>query len=72
MLNENAANQMRELQESLEKKCPFCRHPAPDDEKEVKINLMRRIEVNDPAASSNAPNGTICLLSFGRGAQINR
>eukprot|EP00985_Skeletonema_marinoi_P026994 scaffold21430_cov188-Skeletonema_marinoi.AAC.2 len=46
----NIANQKREVQESMENKCPFCRHPAPYNEKEVKINLMRRIEVNDPAA----------------------
>jgi TPR repeat protein len=46
----NIANQMREVQDSLENKCPFCRHPAPYNEKETKINLMRRIEVNDPVA----------------------
>eukprot|EP00984_Skeletonema_dohrnii_P025896 scaffold15127_cov87-Skeletonema_dohrnii-CCMP3373.AAC.2 len=48
----NIANQIREIQESIENKCPFCRHPAPDNKKEAKKNLMRRIEVNsnDPAA----------------------
>eukprot|EP00984_Skeletonema_dohrnii_P031976 scaffold25260_cov56-Skeletonema_dohrnii-CCMP3373.AAC.1 len=44
------ANQRREFEGKFEHKCPFCRHLAPDNEKETKMNLMRRIEVNDPAA----------------------
>lgn len=43
-------NQRRELQESLESTCLFCRHPIPKNNDEVKINLKRRVEKNDPAA----------------------
>jgi TPR repeat protein len=48
------------IQESIENKCPFCRHPAPDNYEEVKINLMRRIEVNDPAAMRQM--GQFCYI----------
>eukprot|EP00984_Skeletonema_dohrnii_P019251 scaffold9169_cov77-Skeletonema_dohrnii-CCMP3373.AAC.2 len=44
------ANQMREMKEKLEKKCPFCRHPLPKSQEEFKRNLMKRVEVNDPVA----------------------
>jgi hypothetical protein len=44
------ANQVREIQGSLEQKCPFCRHPSPKSDEEVKKNLLKRIEVNDPVA----------------------
>eukprot|EP00985_Skeletonema_marinoi_P030779 scaffold33857_cov73-Skeletonema_marinoi.AAC.1 len=44
------ANQMREMEDKLEKKCPFCRHPVPKLEEESKRNLMKRVEVNDPVA----------------------
>jgi TPR repeat protein len=46
----NYANQMRELDESLERKCAFCRHPIPKSQKKAEMNLMNRIEANDPAA----------------------
>jgi len=73
----NIANQKREVQESMENKCPFCRHPAPYNEKEVKINLMRRIEVNDPAAMRQM--GQFCYYegdhrgafeNFSKGAEL--
>jgi hypothetical protein len=44
------ANRIREIQESLEKKCPFCRHPISKTKKEIDTNCMRRIEANDPVA----------------------
>ncbi len=42
------ANQRREVRESLESTCLFCRHPAPKNYQEIKINLKRRAEKNDP------------------------
>lgn len=42
-------NQRRELRESLESTCLFCRQSAPKNNEEIKINLKRRIEKNDPA-----------------------
>jgi tetratricopeptide (TPR) repeat protein len=43
------ANVIRELQEKLEQKCPFCRKPIKTD-KEKEENVMKRIEANDPKA----------------------
>eukprot|EP00985_Skeletonema_marinoi_P011099 scaffold5247_cov158-Skeletonema_marinoi.AAC.1 len=42
------ANQVREIQESLEHKCPFCRTAAP--EPCDFSDLMKRVEANDPVA----------------------
>jgi len=41
---------MREINESLPHKCPFCRNPVPKSEEEFKRNLMERVEANDPFA----------------------
>jgi tetratricopeptide (TPR) repeat protein len=41
------ANMMRQMQESLDETCPFCRKPAPA-EKDVEGYRMKRIEANDP------------------------
>ena len=30
--------------------CPFCRHPVPKSEAEADLNLMKRVEKNDPGA----------------------
>jgi TPR repeat protein len=30
--------------------CPFCREPAPDTYAEVDLNMMKRVEKNDPVA----------------------
>jgi len=38
---------MRQMQESLDETCPFCRKPAPA-EKDVEGYRMKRIEANDP------------------------
>jgi len=44
------ANKRREFEGKFEHKCPFCRHPGPKTHEEAEVNLMRRIEVNDPSA----------------------
>ena len=44
------ANKMREKKGRLERKCPFCRHPTPRSVEEIKMNHMKRIEVNDAYA----------------------
>ena len=44
------ANDVRQLQENMERICPFCRHPAPKSQEEADRNLMKRVEANDPAA----------------------
>ena len=46
------ANTMRELEGRLEHKCPFCRNPEPKTHEEILRILMKRAEVNDPAAIS--------------------
>jgi tetratricopeptide (TPR) repeat protein len=43
------ANIIREMQDKLEHKCPFCRKVLPSD-KEAEENIMKRIEANDPVA----------------------
>ena len=43
-------NKMREEKQRLEQKCPFCRQPAPETDKEIEMNLMKRVEANDPFA----------------------
>jgi 2-keto-4-pentenoate hydratase/2-oxohepta-3-ene-1,7-dioic acid hydratase in catechol pathway len=47
------ANHTREVNESLEPKCPFCRHPKPETVEEIKMNVMKRVEANDPVAMCN-------------------
>jgi hypothetical protein len=44
------ANTMREYEESLQYKCPFCRQPVPKSAAESFANQMKRVEANDPAA----------------------
>mmetsp|Transcript_5572 Transcript_5572/g.8330 ORF Transcript_5572/g.8330 Transcript_5572/m.8330 type:complete len:296 (+) Transcript_5572:165-1052(+) len=44
------ANQLREIDESLEQKCAFCRHPLPSLEVDVEQMRMKRVEANDPVA----------------------
>jgi hypothetical protein len=46
----NYANQKRETEKKMDPRCPFCRHPASKTDEEFKMNLMRRIQVNDPVA----------------------
>eukprot|EP00984_Skeletonema_dohrnii_P008303 scaffold3042_cov127-Skeletonema_dohrnii-CCMP3373.AAC.6 len=42
------ANTMREIEGSMDRRCPFCRHPLPATEEEALKLLMRRVEANDP------------------------
>jgi hypothetical protein len=46
------ANQMREIQGSLDPKCPFCRHPVSKSLEESIQKMKKRIEANDPVAMS--------------------
>jgi len=38
------------MEQKIERKCPFCRHPAPKSDEEVDRNRMKRVEANDPVA----------------------
>jgi hypothetical protein len=44
------ANIIREREQKIESKCPFCRHPMPKSQEEADRNMMKRVEVNDPVA----------------------
>ena len=44
------ANEMREKEGGLEHKCAFCRKPTPKSQESIESNLVKRVEVNDPAA----------------------
>ena len=47
------ANQLREIEQGLEQRCPFCREPMPIGDKqdeEFEKNYMKRVKVNDPVA----------------------
>ena len=48
------ANKKREVAESLQQRCPFCRHPAPKTVKEADKNSSRRVESNDPLSLNAA------------------
>ncbi|KAK1733468.1 Sel1-like repeat family protein [Skeletonema marinoi] len=45
------SNDVRIHQASLERTCPFCRHPAPKSKDEEIKNIMKRVELNDPVAT---------------------
>ncbi len=45
----NHANKLREAEQGLEHKCPYCREPMIANE-EIHQNLMKRVKVNDPVA----------------------
>ena len=42
------ANVLREEEENLEPRCPFCREPVPNTDEEVNKMAEKRIEANDP------------------------
>ncbi len=44
------ANIIRQRKANLQRKCPFCRHPTPQLDEEMELNLMRRVGANDPVA----------------------
>ena len=41
---------LRELKEKVEQTRPFCRHPKPKTKAEAELDVMKRIEANDPVA----------------------
>ena len=41
---------------NIEPTCPFCRHPVPETEEEIKKNLMKRVEANDHNALNKMGN----------------
>ncbi len=48
-------NQMREIDQKLSTKCPFCREtlPGETDDEECDKRRMKRVEMNDPAAMAD-------------------
>ncbi len=48
----NFANQKREFERGLQKKCSFCRKAVRKTKEEADEQLMKRIEANDPVAMS--------------------
>jgi hypothetical protein len=44
------ANQLRELEQGLEQRCPYCRDPLPVTKKESQKNVTKRAKANDPIA----------------------
>ena len=46
----NIANQKREFEAGLQRRCAFCREPAPKSLQEADKRIMKRIKENDPAA----------------------
>jgi tetratricopeptide (TPR) repeat protein len=43
---------MREFEQGLEQKCPYCREPLPEAKEEMDQNYMKRVKANDPIALS--------------------
>ena len=46
----NYANQKREIEGRLQRKCPFCRKAVAKTDEEINEQYMKRIEANDPVA----------------------
>ena len=44
------ANMLREREQGLKGRCPYCREPNPKTKQEADQNLMKRVKANDPAA----------------------
>jgi TPR repeat protein len=44
------ANVIREREQGLEMRCPYCREPIPKTDEEADQNLMKRVKANDPNA----------------------
>ncbi len=44
------ANIIREEEEGMEHKCPYCREPMPETKEEMDQNYTKRIKANDPIA----------------------
>ncbi len=54
----NYANKTREFTEKLPHKCPFCRHPIPRSDEDLRENHSKRIDAGDPVAMFGT--GKIC------------
>lgn len=52
----SSANAVRELEQGLEHKCPFCREPVPKTQEEIEQNEMKRVKANDPIAIGKMGN----------------
>ena len=46
----NYVHQIRQVEQRLERTCPFCRHPIPKSNEEADKILIKRAEANDPVA----------------------
>ncbi len=46
----SSANALREFEQGLEQRCPFCRQIPPMSDRENEKNVMKRVEANDPVA----------------------
>ncbi len=44
------ATMLRDEEEGLDEKCPYCREPLPDTVEECDQNTMKRVKANDPVA----------------------
>lgn len=44
------SNMLHLLKQSLDRTCPFCRHPVPKTDEEIALNVTKRVEANDPVA----------------------
>ena len=58
------ANFVREVEESLGHRCPFCRESRTFTREEVEMNLMNRIEANDPVAISEVGKDRYCEADY--------
>jgi hypothetical protein len=47
------ANYLREMEQGLEERCPFCREELPETQEEADQNYQKRVKVNDPFALFN-------------------
>ena len=52
----SSVNAVRELEQGLEHKCPFCREPMPKTREEMEQNEMKRVKANDPLAIGKMGN----------------
>jgi hypothetical protein len=46
------AKQEREIEQGLERRCPYCREPLPENQEEGDKKMMKRVKANDPVAFS--------------------
>eukprot|EP00984_Skeletonema_dohrnii_P002487 scaffold862_cov76-Skeletonema_dohrnii-CCMP3373.AAC.5 len=70
------ANRMREMEQSLEQVCPFCRHPVAKTKEawkeENKKGRMKRVEANDPVATRELGGKYYDAEDYGRATKYWR